>query len=87
MLESTSVSKPTVAPQKKHIPAAVEAKSKRPGTSAHTKTKDKLSANAQETEDEDEDTPTEGEESIPEGPIDVDVMEDLEEETAEKELG
>jgi hypothetical protein len=86
-LESTSVSKPTLSPQKKRLPAAVEAKSKRPGTSANTKTKEKQSAQVQETEDEDEDMPTEGGESIPEGPIDVDMMEDLEEETAEKELG
>ena len=86
-LASTSISKSTLAPRKKHSPASIKARSKKSDTaSAHPKTVEKVSAaGAQETEAED--TPTEAQDS--DAPTDVmdDAKEDLEEETAEKELG
>ena len=84
-----SVSKPTLAPRKKHSPVPINPKLKKPGMladSARPKTMEMLSAESQESEAKD--TPTEVvDESAPEDLTDVDEKEDLEEETAEKELG
>ncbi len=75
MFTSTSINNPFHAPQKTNLPAS------KPNALAYVKTGGNPSAEAQESEAEDEDTPTEI--------LSVDDLgtEDLEEDTAEKELG